>query len=194
MIIGLAALVISCIPSLYPLYRPGDLLLNNKLEGTFRSDDKDYWEIEKLNPAWENKFSDVWKNYQSGYTYKLTVREKEKVQDFAMHLLKLDGDYYLDFFPVDFEIPNKLLREQLVPAHIFAKAEITDGYLVLHFFDNDWLKGLFQEGKIRISHVELPQERWLLTAKTDELQKFIIKYAKDSTAFIKADTLIKKPV
>lgn len=158
LIIALAALVVSCIPSLYPLYKPGDLLLNYNLEGIFRSGGEDYWEIEKLDPAWEQKFGDAWKNYQSGYTYKLTVREKNNVQDFAMHLLQLDGQYFLDFFPVDYDIPNKLLREQLVPAHIFAKAEINDSYLVLYFFDNDWLKGLFEKGQIRISHVELPQE------------------------------------
>lgn len=193
LIIALAALVVSCIPSLYPLYKPGDLLLNDKLEGIFRSDDEDYWEIEKLDLAWEQKFGDGWNAYQSGYTYKLTVREEELVQDFAMHLLQLGGDYYLDFYPVNFDVPHKFLREQLIPAHIFAKAEISDKYLVLHFFNNDWLKGLFEESQIRISHVELPS-RWLLTAKTDELQKFIVKYANDSTAFIEADTLLKKPV
>ena len=192
--IALVAILASCIPSLYPLYKPGDLLLNDKLEGIYRSDDDDYWQIEKLDLAWEQKYGDDWNIYQSGYTYKLTVREEDLVQDFALHLLKLGQDYYLDFYPVDFDIPHKFLKEQLIPAHIFAKAEITDQYLVIHFFNNDWLKGLFEGNQIKISHVELSRERWLLTAPTAELQKFILKYANDSTTFWEADTLVKKPV
>ena len=108
-------------------------------------------------------------------------------------MLKLGDDHYLDFYPVDFEIQNKLLQQQLVPAHTFAKAEFTDKYLILHFFDMDWMEELFEKNQIKLSHAELP-DRYLLTAKTDELQKFIIKYANDSTTFLEADTLIRKPV
>ncbi len=193
LIMALTAIVVSCIPSLYPLYKPKDLILDENLQGIFRSEDDDYWQIELLDLEWEKQFSEDWNKYNSGKTYKLVVREDELVQDFAMHLLKLGDDHYLDFYPVDFEIPNKLLKQQLVPAHIFAKAEITDKYLILHFFDMDWMEELFEKNQIKLSHAELT-DRYLLTAKTDELQKFIIKYANDSTTFLDADTLLRKPV
>jgi len=193
LITALTAIVVSCIPSLYPLYEPKDLLLNENLEGVFQSDEDDFWRIELLDREWEREFSDDWEGYNSGKTYKLVVRENKLVQDFALHLLKIGDDHYLDFYPVDFDISNKLLKQQLVPAHTFAKAEISDKYLVLHFFDNDWLEELFEQKQIKLSHTEL-SERYLLTAKTNELQKFILKYANDSTTFFEADTLLKKPV
>ena len=36
-ILGLAGIVVSCIPSLYPLYRDKDLLIDNKLEGLYET-------------------------------------------------------------------------------------------------------------------------------------------------------------
>jgi len=190
---ALTAVAVSCIPSLYPLYQPKDLILDEDMEGVFWSDEDEYWQIELLDPEWEGQFSEDWDRYTSGKTYKLVVREDELVQDFALHLLKLGDDHYLDFYPVNFDIDNKLLQQQLAPAHTFAKAEISDEFLVLHFFDNDWLEELFENKQIKLSHTEL-SDRYLLTAKTTDLQKFIRKFANDNTTFLEADTLIRKPV
>ncbi len=190
-IVGLTGIVVSCIPSLYPLYRTKDLLIDKRLDGLYETDDNEYWNIRRLDPKFEKNFSDGWKHYNSGYTYKLTVREDDELEDFALHLLKLGEDLYMDFFPVDYEIRHGFLDMHLVPTHIFAKAEITDRYLILHFFDLDWLEDLIETNRIKISYVEL-NDRYLLTAKTEELQKFITKFANDSTTFIEPDTLVRK--
>ena len=189
-ILGLAGIVVSCIPTLYPLYRDKDLLIDNKLEGLFETGENEYWKIRRLDPDFE-KLTGDWKQYNSGYTYKLSVREEDKMEEFALHLLELGDDLYLDFFPVDYDIRHDFLDMHLVPAHIFAKAELTDQALILHFFDMEWLEDLIDSRKIKISHVET-QDRYLLTAKTEELQKFITKFANDSTTFIEADTLIRQ--
>lgn len=189
-ILGLAGIVVSCIPTLYPLYRDKDLLIDNKLEGLFETGENEYWKIRRLDPKFE-KLTGDWKQYNSGYTYKLSVREEDKMEEFALHLLELGDDLYLDFFPVDYDIRHDFLDMHLVPAHIFAKAELTDQALILHFFDMEWLEDLIDSRKIKISHVET-QDRYLLTAKTEELQKFITKFANDSTTFIEADTLIRQ--
>jgi hypothetical protein len=193
-IMGLTLIVISCIPSLYPLYRISDLLIDDRLEGVFGADDNEYWKIRRLDPEFEKNIPDAWKQYDSGYTYKLTVCEKSgAMQDFAMHLLRLRKDLYVDFFPVDYNIKHEFLAMHLVPAHIFAKAEITDKYLVLHYFDMDWLEDLIKTNRIKISYVEVG-DRYVLTAQTEELQKFITKFANDSTTFIEPDTLRRQNV
>ena len=192
-ILVLTGIVVSCIPSLYPLYNLKDLILNPKIEGIFQDEDDSYWQIERINLEWEQKLSSNWDSYTSGKTYKLIVREENRVQDFAMHLLKLGDDFYMDFYPVNFNIPHKLLNQQLLPVHIFAKTEVTNDHLILHFFEYEWLSDLIEDQQIKVSHMELP-DRTLLTARTDELQKFIIKYANDSTTFMEADTLLRKPV
>jgi hypothetical protein len=190
-ILGLTGIVVSCIPSLYPLYREKDLLIDNRLEGLFETGEGEYWKIRRLDPDFEKILPDGWTKYNSGLTYKLTVREQDKIEDFSMHLLKLGDDLYLDFFPADYQIRHDFLDMHLVPTHIFAKVELTDQYLILHFFDIEWLEKLIETNRIKISYVEL-EDRYLLTAKTEELQKFITKFANDSTTFIEPDTLIRQ--
>jgi hypothetical protein len=189
-ILGLTGIVVSCIPSLYPLYRDKDLLMDYKLEGLYETGENEYWKIRRLDPDFE-KLSGDWKQYSSGYTYKLSVREEDKLEEFALHLLALGDELYLDFFPVDYDIRHGFLDMHLVPAHIFAKAELTEEALILHFIDIEWLEELIESNRIKISYVEL-EERYLLTARTEELQKFITKFANDSTTFIEADTLFRQ--
>jgi hypothetical protein len=189
-ILGLTGIVVSCIPSLYPLYRDKDLLMDYKLEGLYETGENEYWKIRRLDPDFE-KLSGDWKQYSSGYTYKLSVREEDKLEEFALHLLALGDELYLDFFPVDYDIRHGFLDMHLVPAHIFAKAELTEEALILHFIDIEWLEELIESNRIKISYVEL-EERYLLTASTEELQKFITKFANDSTTFIEADTLFRQ--
>jgi hypothetical protein len=55
----------------------------------------------------------------------------------------------------------------------------------------EWLEELIESNRIKISYFEL-EERFLLTARTEELQKFITKFANDSTTFIEADTLMRQ--
>ncbi len=188
LILGITAIVVSCIPSLYPLYREKDLLLDEKLEGTFNSGENEYWKIRHLDSGETGDLQGDWKSYRSGYTYRLSVTEEGVTEDFALHLLKLGQHQYLDFFPVGYDIRPDFLEMHLAPSHIFARVEIKDECLVVHFFDPDWLEDLIDKERIRISYVELP-DRYLLTAKTEDLQKFILKFANDSTTFMEADTL-----
>ena len=41
-ILGLTVIVVSCIPSLYPLYRDKDLLIDNQLEGFYETGEDEY--------------------------------------------------------------------------------------------------------------------------------------------------------
>jgi hypothetical protein len=189
---GLAGIMASCIPSLYPLYRQKDLLIDDRLVGLYEIDEDEYWKIRRLDPNFE-KLKGDWQKYHTGYTYKLSVREDEELEEFALHLLKLGENLYLDFFPVDYVIRHDFLDMHMVPTHIFAKVELTEQAMIIHFFDIEWLEDLIEEKRIKISHVEL-QDRYLLSAKTEELQKFITKFANDSTTFFESDTLWRQDI
>ena len=185
----IGAIIASCIPSIYPLYRQKDLLLDDRLPGYFSTEEEgDYWQFSRLDISNPESLQGGWKHYQSGKTYKLSVMEEGVVEEFAAHLLKLGDHYYLDFVPVNYRIYPDLLEVSLAPSHIFARAELGEEYLVLHFFDPDWLYDLIEGDQIRISYLERG-DRYILNAQTDELQKFILKFANDSTTFMDADTL-----
>jgi hypothetical protein len=193
LILALVGIVFSCIPSLYPLYREKDLLHNDQLVGRFGDpeDDDYYWEFRLLSEGTDQGLDGDWQSFQSGYTYRLTVMEDSVIEEFATHLIKLGEDYYIDFFPVNYTIEPDMLEMSMAPSHIFAKAEIESDWLLLHFFDPEWLVELIDDNKIKISYLDMG-ERYLLTAKTEDLQKFILKYANDSTTFMEVDTLLRQ--
>ena len=186
----LIILAVSCIPSLYPLYRERDLLFDERLLGLFNTDgdktDGDTWEFEKLDWQSEYRTDNNWNQFRSGKTYKMTAIEDEKKAEFAVHLLKLGKNYYLDFFPVKYNIPNAMLDMQLIPAHIFGKVEFADNNIVMNWFDGEFLTNLIDSNKIKISHKML-ENSILLTANTEELQKFVKKYGDNPRAFLDQD-------
>jgi hypothetical protein len=182
----------SCVlSSLFPLYTEKDLRTNDGLVGKWLVNDdneqKGYWIIEKLDSA-------SWKKYNTGKTYRLVVVEDSLEQEFALHLLELNGIQYVDFYPVDVEIDHGFLSWHLVPVHNFAKIEIERNQLILYFFEYDYFKGLLEQNKIRISNVRLNNGTWLITAETDELQKFVKKYGHELQAYAEPDTLPRLPL
>ncbi|MDW7695993.1 hypothetical protein R9C00_25975 [Flammeovirgaceae bacterium SG7u.111] len=170
--------------SFYPLYTEKELVRDDRIIGDWQSlagsnddaGDTIYWRIEfKQNDKKTNK-----------YTYTLSLHYNDMMEDgavFQLHIVKLDGKTYLDFYPEEGRIENEFFMQHLMPVHTFAKLEIGEELNIV-WFDSDWLENLFGEDKIRIRHEE-DEDRILLTAKPEELQKFIIKYANDEKVFSK---------
>ena len=174
--------ITSCtVHSFYPLYTENELIKDDRILGSWRTitgkdspSDTIYWDIAfNQNKDKTNKF-----------TYTLNLHYNNLLEDsaiFQLHLVKLDGNIFLDFFPEDGNIKNDLFTNHLMPVHTFAKLEIEDE-IKITWFDSDWLQKLFEQNKIRMRH-EKNNDTILLTAKPEELQKFIIKYAHDEKAY-----------
>lgn len=118
-------------------------------------------------------------------SYVLHLETKDnKTSEFSVHIIKLAGHYFLDFYLEDF-LDNKeltLADFHIVPVHTFAKLTVKQDTLQINWFDQDWLENLIKENKIRIHH-ENNGDYILLTAKPAELQKFVTKYVNTEEAF-----------
>lgn len=109
------------------------------------------------------------------------------------HLFTLNGDLYLDAIPLSEDVEELLVFDlHMVPTHSIARVEIVSNDEVnIRWFNEEWLSRMFTQNKIKISHETImdsdPDKKedgmYLLTASTDELQKFIIKYGKDEEVF-----------
>jgi hypothetical protein len=195
-------LVSSCVlSSLFPLYTEKDLRIDDKINGKWKigdvNDSMQYWIIEKLDTSDNDGgflgVSGPWSEYSTEKTYRLIAVQDTIDQEFALHLLELNGIRYIDLYPVNVEVSHGFLAWHMVPTHIFGKIEIYENQLITHFFDQDFFIKLIKQNKIRISHVDM-NGRQLITAETDELQKFVKKYADESQAFQKPDTLPRLPI
>jgi hypothetical protein len=190
-----AITVTSCIPSLFPLYKKSDLKTDDRLSGIWQAAGDDYtWEVMSSAASKETGLFGFnrWQQFDSLRTYRLiSTRIHDQLESqFAVHLLELNDQDYLNYYPVDWEVDHDFLNWHLVETNIFSKVDIRKDTLIVYFFDTAYLDKLIMGNRIKISHVRL-DDRILLTAPTSELQQFVIKYGTDPGAFIKPDTLIR---
>ena len=189
----MVTIVSSCtVLSFYPLYTEEELIKDDRILGTWMAIDHDkdtsIWEIKFKDKKWRKKvnnpFDRGYKEIPNTFKYTLLIHNPANGLSetiFELHLVELDGKTYLDFYPEDYALNNKILMTNLINVHTFARVEIGEE-LIIQWFDSDWLKNLFDENKIRIKH-ERNDEYILLTAQPKEIQKFIMKYADQEDAF-----------
>lgn len=178
------------IASLHPLFTKESLIFRSDILGNWenKEDDINDW-IFKSNED-ENL-----PGYDVVFTTNDFTNSKLDTFSYKVHLVKL-GDYY--FF--DFE--RKLTENEeakytafispLISSHSFARVEFKNRQVIIRFFDYDFLKTLFEQQKIRLKHERLSNDNIVLTAPTEELQKFVLKYADEPKAYQEALVLKRK--
>ncbi|NOR74726.1 MAG: hypothetical protein GQ525_06165 [Draconibacterium sp.] len=165
--------------SFYPLYTEEDLFVNDILTGQWIDEEGSQW-------AFEHAFfgKKVLENIDST-SYVLNMVDKDEHEsEFRVHIIKLGGNYFLDFYLEDFLNDDNLdlASFHIVPVHTFAKLIVTENQLQINWFDQSWLEDLITENKISIHH-ENNDDYILLTANPNELQKFVTEYASLEEAF-----------
>ncbi len=178
----LAALLGGCVPvmSLHSLYTKENVVFEEKLLGTWVDDPN------SPESTWEFRRIDEPKN-----AYKLILSDdKGQKGSFVAHLVKLENSLFLDVFPDEFpcdtEDPNKTdwLYNVffLVPVHTFIKIDSIGPQLKMRLTDDDKMAELLKEDPNAVKYMSI-EDRLILTASTEELQAFVLKYADDSRVF-----------
>jgi hypothetical protein len=162
----------SCIFSLHPLYTEDTKLFREDILGKWwQKEDGQEWTFERME--------------QDPKGYRLTHVEDGKANQYDAYLIRLGDHLFLDLKPV---MPQKAEEELgnlafFLPTHNFFKIDITGKeQMTVRFFDGEHLDELFEQRRIRIKH-EKVEESYVLTASSEELQKFFLKYAEDDKAF-----------
>jgi hypothetical protein len=188
----LAGLILLLVPgclvkSLHPFYNENEVIYKSELLGNWSGADSSTWKIEE-----GMKSQGIFKPVTHDKSYKITYTDKSGPAVFKAHLFKLAGHLFLDFYPEDVESSNDMMASHLVPMHTVARVDLQDGRIMIRWYNEEWLIGLFTQNKIRISHEKIPIDEGndrennyqvILTASTAELQKFILKYSDDKEAF-----------
>ncbi|MEN8249190.1 MAG: hypothetical protein ABFS32_09690 [Bacteroidota bacterium] len=178
LILGLVAFIGCGVFSIHPLYHEEDLIVNLDLVGIWENiDDKDYIRIDTIK---DKKYRFMW-------------YEAEDTIYFEAGLVKLDNHYFFDMYPYDdpntedSEIGDNFWKN-FIPAHSFTKLELKEDTISMAEFDSKRLITLFKENRVRLAH-ELPDDNYVvITASTNDLQKFVSRYADDTDAFNESDS------
>ena len=178
----LAALLGGCLPvmSLHSLYTKENVVFEEKLLGTWVDDPN------SPEAIWEFKRIDEPKN-----AYKLIFSDdKGQKGSFVAHLVKLRNKLFLDVYPDKLpwepDDPNKVKwlfnSFFLIPAHTFIKIDSIEPQLKMRLINDGKMEELLEDDPNAVKHTSI-EDRLILTASTEELQAFVLKYADDSRVF-----------
>jgi hypothetical protein len=187
----LAGILGSCVPtmSLHQLYNEQDVVFDQKLLGTWVGDSN-----KTMKFTWPEKEG---KKYRLIYTFVDEDKGSEAKGIFTVHLVKLKDKLFLDVFPEEF--PGGKFEEPdeakwfynaffFTPMHTFAAVDSIEPQLKLRLTDNETIKKFLEKDPNAIKH-EMIEDNPVLTAKTAELQKFVLKYADSNNVFSEELTL-----
>ncbi|QTE21373.1 hypothetical protein [Polaribacter cellanae] len=178
----------SCVvKSLHPFYTKETISFDKNFIGKWEDHKKGKWEviafvdeITKNNPVEKMKKDDLklYHKFNKSYFIQRSYRDKEVI--FIATPFIINNQKFLDFFPINQENGvDNLLESHLVYTHSLVKYDVQkNGKIEIKWLDEDKIEALFKDKKIKIKHekIGLIDEKYLLTAKSDELQRFIKKY------------------
>lgn len=181
--VGIAVLIIAalvgCVPSWNPLYTDKDLVVDPQLAGVWKGDEGETWKFEK----------------QDAKNYKLTYTDKEGKATFLAHLLKIKERRFLDLHlhdKAEEELKlNALAIMTLVPMHLFLRVDEIGGSLKMAAVNPEALEKHLEKDPKAVAHLK-QGDRVVFSAKTEDLQAFVMKHAEGEELFGSPFTLARE--
>lgn len=180
----------SCVvKSLNPFYTKKSISFDERFIGEWTDSKKGTWvvipfkdEITKENPIEKMKNEDIqlYNEYKNSYYIQRNYQGEEAL--FIATPFNINNQTFLDFYPLEYQDDiNNLLQKHLIYTHSLVKYDVTEsGEIDIKWLDEKKVESLFKNKKIKIEHKKIGvlKEKFLLTASSKELNKFIEKYTK----------------
>lgn len=182
-VVVMACLTLSgcLVASLHPFYKKSDRIYDKSLEGKWIDSDSSIWVFEPHMIS-----QGFMEPERPDSSYRVMYYEDGNDLSFLQAtLFVLNGQKYIDFFPeLDAEnFSSDMTSMHFIPVHTLCRIRLEKDCLMLFWFGEEWLNDLFDSNRIRIDHEKIRassvSESNILTAETEDLQKFIEKYMND---------------
>jgi hypothetical protein len=190
-IMAMLAMSSCLVSSLHPFFKAKDKRYDPVMVGSWIDSDSGLWVIEP------NMVSEEFMGPEyPDSTYRMTYYEEDgMIGLFIGTLFELKGKQYVDLYPNPDEdhCASTLTDMHHFPTHTLARIQLDQDSIMFYWYGDEWLEELFKQNRIRIKHetVEVYEDytRHLLTAPTEDLQKFITKYANSPKTGINVDKI-----
>jgi len=184
-------LLSSCfVKSLHPFYTSKTIAFDTRFIGEWEDEKKGIWTVipfkekfleEEKTPLEEmsQESQIIYEKYKEGYY--VNYKKNGKESDYLVIPFQLKNQLFLDFTPlfVDSNDLSSLTQNHLIPTHSLVKFDVLkNNSISMKWLDESRLTELFKNNKIKIKHEKtgIADDGILLTASSEELQKFIKKY------------------
>ena len=202
-ILGFTFLIIflsGCLTTLHPIFTEKDLAYDPKLIGTWNTENQgNKGKVVISNLATENSLElpgNISTIKQKGYFISYQNGPGETSKQYIAFLARIGKHLYFDYYPADRKEDEKIdefFGAHLVKMHTSYRVEIlNDGSFELSQLDESYVTKLIDEKKIRISHETDADDNTVITASTQELQQYLLKYGDEPSAYRSDKTIFKK--
>jgi hypothetical protein len=185
-----------CLATLHPLFTEKDLVFDPRLLGRWKEGNGgDIITFEQGTAASFNQLPEKLRSL-STKAYLMTSKEDgHEVKNYCF-LIRLGKELYLDFYPCENDLQKNydgFYKQHLTKMHIFYRLRFnSDRSFNFQIFDGDFLKKLIDNKQIRIKHEVRFDGSYVITASTEELQQYVMKYADVEGALGKEDIVYAK--
>ena len=184
-----------CLSTLHPIFTAKDLVFDPRLIGTWHDGNKDE-EVFIYERGTGNTFKALPEALQqiADKAYLLTIRNKEDNLDYKYYafLARIGNHLYFDYYPAEIKWQqryNDFFKQHQVSMHTFYRVRFnSDGSFETSQFAQKFMDNLIEKKKIRIKHETRFDGTYVITAPTEELQQYILKYADVPEAYENGNT------
>lgn len=176
-----------CLSTVHPLFTEKDLLFDSRLLGTWQYEDgNDSISFERGTEASFKQLPPALRKL-ANKAYVMTAKDDEGEAKYYAFLTRIGNGLYLDYYPYineplqDFE---PFYMQHIVKMHSFFQLNFNDnGTFTTRQFEGDFLKDLIDKNQIRIKYQKRFDGSYVITAPTEELRQYVLKYGEVSEAY-----------
>jgi|WetSurMetagenome_2_1015567.scaffolds.fasta_scaffold76323_1 hypothetical protein len=170
LLLGLGLLNLGCpARSFSPLFTAKDLVSVPAIVGTWVDHKGETFTFQR---ATDNSYNVVWWDQKNTGVYKVQIG-------------MLGKSLFLDSYPGQ-DNPDYAM----IHTHLISRISLDGDSLHIASLEGDWLKHMIESAKLTMPHVVRDGDI-LLTASTEELQAFVLRYAEDTGAFPTPEILVR---
>ena len=181
-----------CLSTVYPIFTEKDVVFDPKIIGKWSKSDGGFVQIGKATSADIADYPGL-KKFE-GKIYHISYMNEGGVHDsYLGFLVKLGNKFYMDYFPAETAQSkgyNAFYKNHFIKMHTcFMIRFLNDNNTFeLKQFSEEFLKNLIDNKKIRIRHEGNEAGSFIVTASTEELQQYILKYSDVPEAYYQDNT------
>ena len=180
-----------CLSALHPLFTEQDLEFDPKLVGSWRvGTENDIFTFERGTPE---SFGNLPESLQqlAGKAYVLTVtngKGGEETAKYYAFLARIGKHLYLDYYPTETKTRKgypEFYKKNFIPMHSFYRLQPgkDSNTIIIGQFSDSYLRKLINKKQIRIRHEVRFDGDYVITAPTEELQQYVLKYSDVDEAY-----------
>ena len=193
LLFALTILFNGCLTTLYPFFTEKDVVFNPELIGDWAYSNKSEKGSILFETITQNKSIELSEGIRkmTGKGYLVTWKDSigQPTSQYFVFLAKIGKHFYLDFYPADMDDERPVDRifkgHKLKLHHCYKVNFHSKDRLEIKMFEESFLTDLIEKKQIRIHYEEKGSfdKKRIITASTDELQQYLLKYSNNPKAY-----------